>query len=232
MIAMRILVATAVAQEQEALQRGLERYYQESDSFNPGIDIEVVGVGPAQAAACTAKILAENRMKCAEEDRYTFVISAGIAGGFAEHIREGEVAIASEIVAVDLGVETADGFQFVNELGFGSARMATDQHIVATIAERLERHALSAIVGPIGTVSTATGTQETADERRRRVPGVVAEAMEGYGVAVAAQSFNLPVLEIRSISNRVGPRDRSAWKMKEAFAALEQIGFILPEVFV
>jgi len=45
--------------------------------------------------------------------------------------------------------------------------------------------------------------------------------MEGYGVAFAACDHGLPILEVRAISNLVGPRDRAAWRIKEALEALE-----------
>ncbi|WP_442950188.1 phosphorylase family protein, partial [Paenibacillus sp. 1-18] len=57
-----------------------------------------------------------------------------------------------------------------------------------------------------------------------------AEAMEGYGVAVAANKLGLPVMEIRTISNAVGPRDRAAWRIKEALQALEAAFSTLTEV--
>jgi futalosine hydrolase len=46
----------------------------------------------------------------------------------------------------------------------------------------------------------------------------VAEAMEGFGVATAAG--DLPYAELRAVSNPVGPRDRAAWRLGEALAAL------------
>ncbi|MEC0067451.1 futalosine hydrolase, partial [Paenibacillus thiaminolyticus] len=64
----------------------------------------------------------------------------------------------------------------------------------------------------------------------QRVPGAAAEAMEGYGVAVAARQFGLPAFEIRSISNAVGPRNRAAWRIPEALKALEAACSVLPEV--
>ena len=54
--------------------------------------------------------------------------------------------------------------------------------------------------------------------------------MEGYGVAVAAAMKQLPVLEIRTISNAVGPRDREAWRIREALEALEAASRALLEV--
>jgi futalosine hydrolase len=84
------------------------------------------------------------------------------------------------------------------------------------------------------TVSTATGTAETAAARAARIPGAAAEAMEGFGVAAAARLFGVPVLEIRAVSNRVGPRDRSAWRVEEALTALARasavLGAVLEEV--
>ncbi|MNJ58166.1 Futalosine hydrolase [compost metagenome] len=62
------------------------------------------------------------------------------------------------------------------------------------------------------------------------MPGAAAEAMEGYGVAIAAHNLQLPVLEIRAISNTVGPRQRELWKIKDALLALEQACSLLPEV--
>jgi futalosine hydrolase len=84
--------------------------------------------------------------------------------------------------------------------------------------------------GPVLTVSTATGTAATALERASQVPGAAAEGMEGFGVATAALDRGLPILEIRAISNPVGPRDREAWRIKEALETLEAASAILREV--
>jgi futalosine hydrolase len=55
--------------------------------------------------------------------------------------------------------------------------------------------------------------------------------MEGFGVAAAAHSFGIPVIEIRAISNAVGPRDREAWRIKEALDSLKAASTIFSEVF-
>jgi futalosine hydrolase len=46
--------------------------------------------------------------------------------------------------------------------------------------------------------------------------------MEGAGAAAAAVLHGVPFVEIRAISNVVGPRDRSAWRIPDALAALHQ----------
>jgi futalosine hydrolase len=44
--------------------------------------------------------------------------------------------------------------------------------------------------------------------------------MEGFGVAVAAQQAGVAFAELRTVSNRIGPRDRDSWRIGDALAAL------------
>jgi futalosine hydrolase len=210
----RILIMTAVAVERDAVLRGLR----DCDKF----DVRLAGVGPASAAARTAFALTEAD--------YGLVISAGIAGGFSGQAEIGSIVVASEIVAPDLGAQTADGFLSLDELGFGSARIAVDAKLTAKVTEALQAAGLTVYFAPVLSVSTATGTASLASDRAAQVPGATAEGMEGFGVATAAEARGIPILEIRTISNPVGPRDREAWRIKDALEALEAACAILREV--
>ncbi|MNN90232.1 Futalosine hydrolase [compost metagenome] len=90
---------------------------------------------------------------------------------------------------------------------------------------------VSVCYGPVVTLSTVTGTTDTAIKLSRRFPGVAAEAMEGYGVALAAHQLGIPVMEIRAISNLVGPRQRELWKIGDALKSLELASSKLPDLF-
>jgi futalosine hydrolase len=125
------------------------------------------------------------------------------------------VVVASSIVAADLGVRTAEGFTDVAALGFGRSA-----HEPPAALARAAAKAAGAVLGPVLTVSTVTGTAGRAAELTARHPGAAAEAMEGFGVAEAAAAHGVPVLEIRAVSNAVGPRDRAAWRIPGALAAL------------
>jgi futalosine hydrolase len=186
----RLLVVTAVAAERDAI------------AGTPGIDVLVGGIGPAESAAATARALAPGR--------YDRVLSAGIAGGFAG-VEVGSVVIATSIVFADLGAETGEGFLAVDELGFGRTRYDVELSVYG---------ALAAPAGTILTVSTVTGTATTKQLLSNRYPDAVAEAMEGAGVAAAAAASGVAFGEVRAISNLVGPRDRSAWRIPGALAAL------------
>jgi len=51
----------------------------------------------------------------------------------------------------------------------------------------------------------------------------------GDRVAEAAAAHRVPVLEIRAVSNPVGPRDRAAWRIGDALATLtEAFGKLAP----
>ncbi|WP_338785397.1 futalosine hydrolase [Streptomyces sp. DG1A-41] len=258
----RVLVATAVAVERDAVAQGLRELSPGSDGTalgavgrahpppssrlrssrgdphrpsgttahggsgtaargGGGIDLLAVGVGPALAAASTASVLTAAAL---HGNPYDLVVSAGIGGGFPPDARVGSLVVADEVVAADLGAETEDGFVPVTELGFGTVCHHPPEDLV-----RLVGDAVGARTGAVLTVSTVTGTAERAAELRERHPTALAEAMEGFGVAEAAAAHGVPVLEVRAISNPVGPRDRAAWRIPEALAALtEGFGKLVP----
>lgn len=205
-------MATAVPAERDAVARALTA---------PCVDLIAVGVGPAQAAAATATALTTAALRGAP---YGLVVSAGIAGGFAPHAPVGSLVVADEITAADLGAETPDGFLPVTELGFGTVTHRPPEALVREVAA-----VTGARPGAVLTVSTVTGTAASAARLRQRHPTALAEAMEGFGVAEAAAHHRTPVLELRAVSNAVGPRDRAAWRIGDALAALaEGFGKLAP----
>ncbi|MFD3646118.1 futalosine hydrolase [Streptomyces cyaneofuscatus] len=215
---MRVLVVTAVPVERDAVTRafggtpevlavpGAELHRRGA------FDVLAGGAGPAAAAAAAAFALAS-----LTSHPYGLVISAGIGGGFAPAAPLGSLVVASDIVAADLGAETPDGFLPVTALGFGRDRFVPPPALVREVAA-----ATGAAPGPVLTVSTVTGTAARTAALLAAHPGALAEAMEGFGVAEAAERAGVPVLELRAVSNTVGPRDRDAWRIGDALAALTE----------
>ncbi|WLQ35395.1 futalosine hydrolase [Streptomyces castrisilvae] len=220
---MRVLVVTAVPVERDAVTRACGageisvRRVPGAEIHRAGpLDVLAGGAGPAAAAASAAYALAAGG--------YGLVVSAGIGGGFAGVAPVGSLVVASEIVAADLGADTPDGFLPVTALGFGRDRFVPPPALVRETAA-----ATGARPGDVLTVSTVTGSADRAAALLAAHPGAVAEAMEGFGVAEAAGLRDLPVLEIRAVSNAVGPRDRDAWRIGDALTALtEAFGKLIP----
>ncbi|WP_280921851.1 futalosine hydrolase [Streptomyces durhamensis] len=224
----RVLVTTAVPAERDAVARAFPGPVTEVRlpstllcRTTAGWDLLAAGVGPALAAASTAAALTAAALDGAP---YDLVVSAGIGGGFAPEAPVGSLVVADAITVADLGAETADGFVPVTELGFGTVTHRPPGPAVRAVSE-----ATGARTGTILTVSTVTGTASRAAALRGRHPGALAEGMEGFGVAEAAAAHGLPALEIRAVSNPVGPRDRAAWRIGDALTALtEAFGKLAP----
>lgn len=205
----RILVVAAVPAEVAAVAGGPARpvCLGPYDAVVAGALTAVAGgVGPARAAAAAGTGLALGR--------FDLVLSAGVGGGFAGRAGPGDLVLADRVVHADLGADSPDGFLPVDRLGFGVAEAVLDAGLVARAAGWT-----GALVGPIVTVSTTTGTAERA-AHLAATHQPAAEAMEGAGVLAAAQAHGVPFLELRAVSNLVGPRDRAGWDLPGALARL------------
>ncbi|MCH7232076.1 futalosine hydrolase [Glycomyces sp. L485] len=197
---MRILVVCAVSEEAEAIEAGR--------SLRHELDVLVSGVGPAAAAAATARALAENGTM---GRAYDVVVNAGICGAFKGRAEVGDVLIGTDSVAAELGVALPRRFQPIDEIGFGTNRIGCNT--VLTVA-------MEGVRGEILTLASITGSAALAENLAGRHPEAVGEAMEGFGVATAAQQAGLPFAEIRAVSNYVGDRDVAKWDWSGALKSL------------
>ena len=235
---MRALVVVAVAAELTALETALASALGGGEPMAlgplratrvPTVAGEVVllagGVGPAAAAASTATALSafaqSASASASASDAVDVVLSMGIAGGFAGHAI-GSVLIGRRSLAADLGCQVTDRFLPLSELGFGVDHYDADARWLALAVDRARSTGRVVSVGDIATVSTVTGTAAAAAAHAARHASA-GEAMEGFGVATAAALFGVAFLEVRTISNAVGPRDTSQWQLGDAFAALGSV---------
>lgn len=232
-----VLVITAVDAERESILSGLKKASErhagemmQARTSSMLFDVITSGVGSVASATATMKAVQCKDISCI--DRYCLIINAGIAGAFrtpgtgGDGWTAGALVLADQVIAADLGAESDEGFLTLERLGYGIQRFTADETWNERILRALHRErsgTLKIETGPILTVQTVTGTAETATFRSHVYPGVRAEAMEGYGVAYAANALGIPFIEIRSISNPVGPRLRDQWNIPEALRSLERL---------
>jgi futalosine hydrolase len=178
------------------------------------------GVGMAAAAASTAAALACGAFAggAFAGGAFDLVLSAGIAGGFGD-LPIGSLVVGARSIAVDLGCQTDVAFLPLSQMGLGVDTVDSPAHWRDVVAARSAASGIPVTVADIGSVSTITGTAESAAAHLGR-HGAAAEAMEGFGVATAATVFDVPFVEVRSISNAVGPRNVSSWRIPEALSVL------------
>jgi len=197
---MRILVVTAMRTEHDRLAPVL------GDAT-----LIASGIGPVAAAVATANALAIGS--------FDLVLNLGICGAFTGAVAE-DIVVGSASIAADLGSESADGFLSLDDLGHGPTILNPDTELISTAAAGLRDAGVPVVISPILTLTTCTGTAQTTALLRERWPDAHGEAMEGFGVASAAQAAGVPWLEVRSISNLVGPRNREAWRVSAALDLL------------
>jgi futalosine hydrolase len=218
----RVLFVTAVEAEATAVRAALGHH--EAGGAPPRSIVIAGGVGVAAAAAATARALA---LAEAAGVPFTRVVSAGIAGGISGRSGPGAVVLARRSVAADLGARTDEGFLPLPELGLGESHVDCEGPVLSAVRSALRE----SVIGDVLTVSTVTGTAAGVDDLLDLYPDAVAEAMEGFGVGTAARRAGATFLELRAVSNLVGPRDRAAWRIPEALTALtEAVRHALPNL--
>lgn len=154
-------------------------------------------------------------------------IQAGIAGSFdLSEIGLGEVvSVVSERFA-DLGIEERDGsFSDLFDLGLLEKNSPP---FVAGVLENPSAGEFSFLKKAAGaTVNRVSGTAASIQKLREKYPTAQVETMEGAAFFFACLSAGVPFLEIRSISNLVEPRNRSAWDLP---TAIRNLNLVLIEI--
>ncbi len=198
----RILIVTAVQAEAKAIGRP------------KGTFVIASGIGRTNAAATTtASILSDGP--------FQWVINIGVAGALPNSGLEiGDVVVATSCVYVEEGLQTPDGFQDMNQMGFSLGNF--DGNNVPVDKWMLEQLGGLGRQGVIATVATCSGSDEQANIVASRT-GAICEAMEGAAVVHAAQRLNAPSIEIRVISNSTGHRSMQDWNIELALGKLGEV---------
>jgi futalosine hydrolase len=188
-----ILLVAAVPKELKWLQPSAE------------FDVLFTGVGPADAAARVAFALANTS--------YRAVVNAGIAGAMLGMAGVGDGVVVSE---ERMEIDCENGDRIVLPDG---ERIVDAVQSDPLLVDALRVAGFAALRGI--TVSRVTSTMETA--KRLANLGAQVESMEGFAVLRAAQLAGVRAVEVRGISNLVGPREQSAWDFAAGIDGLERV---------
>jgi futalosine hydrolase len=161
------------------------------------------------------------------------VVLCGCGGAFSGWgLINGDVVFATEEIAPQLGVEPDRKGDPVTPLPFLPNRIQLDDALAHRGREALLGNdpfsGVSVQSGPFVTVSTVTASPSTG-EGYRRLYGAIVENMEGFAAARLCQRYAVPLLEVRSVSNMVGARDRSKWNLDLAFKRAQEAVLTLLE---
>ena len=174
------------------------------------IEILITGVG---LTAATYSITRSVSLK-----RPSFIIQAGVAGCLDKKLPLTKIVIVENEMIGDLGVMEDGDFRSVSDLGLqdkNSHPWANGR--LKNSVDVLKQTGLPIVDGV--TVNEITTSAQRIDHYRD-VLGASVETMEGAALHYVALMEKFPFLQIRSLSNFIGERDKSKWVLDMAIATL------------
>jgi futalosine hydrolase len=196
---MQILLIAATAQEIEPFT-----------CSNNQLDVLITGVGVPSTMYHLQKRI--------HQLDYDYIIQAGIAGGFNSDMELGKVVLVQQDSFADLGIEEKGNYNPIFNTGFADkdAFPFADGWLV-------NPHETFLKTG-LPKVKAVTVNKVSDSELQKQQflssfnPDI--ESMEGAALHYVCLQEAVPFLQIRAISNYVGQRDKTKWKIKEAIKNL------------
>jgi futalosine hydrolase len=177
---------------------------------NNEAEILITGVGaPACMYALTKKLF---------KQKYDLVIQAGIAGTFKNHFALGETYMVKTDLFADLGIQEGNNFYTLFDGGFLQPDLLpyTKAQLVNTIENYFNLKPANAI-----TINTVSDSLAQTELYKKKYDADI-ESMEGAAFHYVCIQENVSFLQIRSVSNFVGERVKTNWKMKESIESLNE----------
>ncbi|GBE41780.1 futalosine hydrolase [bacterium BMS3Bbin09] len=142
------------------------------------------------------------------------VVNFGIGGAYpGSGLVNGDVAIASKEILGDEGVISSKGWEGLEKIGIPLVQSDRKKYFNEFPVGKLRLQKIKS--GTFVTVSAASGSTQRAKELERRFRAIC-ENMEGAAIAQICMIYNIPMFEIRGISNIAGVRDKRRWDMELA----------------
>ncbi len=148
------------------------------------------------------------------------VLLFGCGGAYPQSgLAIGDIVIATEEISGDTGVAVKDGFIPCEQLNIPQQPdLAPAFQQSYKLSPELRKRALKILPdtchGPFVTVNTCSGYPELSEDLVSRTEGLC-ENMEGFAAARVCHQFDIPLLELRGISNPTGTRDPQLWDIKK-----------------
>jgi len=202
-----ILVVAATAKEIDPFLKAVN---QGQFSTN-NIDILISGIGLTASSYHLVKQLALRK--------YDLVIQAGVAGSFDLKIPLGEVVAVKQDAIADQSVVELEKLKTLFDLKL----LPQDQYpykkgwLINPNKEVLKKTRLKIVKG-ISVNQISTSKQMIKFYREAFDP--VTESMEGAALHYVCLMENIPFVQIRSISNYIGERNKHKWNMMDSIVNL------------
>jgi futalosine hydrolase len=198
---MHICIVSATSLEQQYLSHISREKY----------NALITGVGTAATAY--------HLMKQLQTSKPDLILQAGIAGSFDENISLGQPVVINADRFADLGVHENNQWNdvFDMKLAGGEVHPYSNGWLINPHHNLLAAAALP-IVKSISINEITTSSTRIKQLKDKYNPAI--ESMEGAAFHYVCLQENIPFLQLRTISNYVGERDKNKWQMRLALENL------------
>jgi futalosine hydrolase len=179
---------------------------------NSGIDVCITGVGAPQCMYHLQQQLFQTN--------YDLVIQAGIAGTFNGAFNLGQTVLVKYDTFADIGFEENEQFTSLFDSGFAKKN---DFPFTGGWLKNDHPYLIESNLA----VATAITINKISDNKLQTLQmsntyQAELESMEGAALHYVCLQNSVDFLQVRSISNQVGERNKLNWKMMEAIADLNK----------
>ena len=199
---MRILIAAATAAEIAGYPKS-----------NPNLDFLVTGIGVPSALYRLQQVLSTQTYGC--------VIQAGLAGTYDENSQPiGSVALVKADCFADIGFEENGNFEPLH-----ASALYRSEHTQPESAWLYNPNPLLASSGlPAVRAITVNKVSDAALQlsQMQHHFSPVLESMEGACLHWVGNRMQVPYLQLRSVSNRAGVRNKAEWDIPGALRSLHR----------
>lgn len=196
---MKVLLVSATEFE-------IASYFKQKDT----IDVLLTGVGMPIALYHLQKKITENK--------YNLVIQVGLAGAFTTKFELGETVFVKQDAFGDLGIEEKERFTPIFETDlFNKNEFPFENGWLVNKNKILQQSTLEVVKAVTINKVTDKGSikQQLIDSFNPDI-----ETMEGAALHYVCLHQNIPFIQLRAISNYVGERDKTKWKIDLAISNL------------
>lgn len=174
------------------------------------VEILITGVGMMATTYSLAKAILHKRPD--------FILQAGVGGGLNEKLPLSKIVLVENETIGDLGVEENGAFKTLFDLKLLDKNSPPwKDGKLSNNVEALKTTGLTIVDGV--TVNEISTDKERIAYYKNQLNASV-ESMEGAALHFVALQEKIPFLQMRSLSNFVGERDKSKWVIDIAIANL------------
>ncbi|CAN5703879.1 hypothetical protein BH10BAC2_BH10BAC2_42760 [soil metagenome] len=209
---MRVFITAATIEEWMPAFLEIDTLYT-SESNRLKVMFHQGGVGMLANAVAITKLI--------YEEKPDLIMQVGIAGCFDKNIMLGNVVVIKEEVLGNTGVEEDGKWKDIFDLKlekpgyppFEKKRLP-NQH--------LDKYNLLKLDEVIAVTVNEVTTKDDRIQQLVKKYNPLIESMEGAALHYVCREMNVPFVQMRSISNYIGERDKTKWEIKLAIDNLNK----------